>query len=237
MSEFLIQYPDEEDGLDETQSDIDSSEQETIITDDKDDHLKKARFTPLEIVTGEVDDGVLSDPDGFKEDMRTISRHLDLLEQRIVQLGLDFESKLKYDSHKEKIIDNLHAELQVYKDGLIERLLRPVFMDIIEVVDDTRRLLKDLKKRGEEDNSAKLNKILDSIPSDLEDLLYKHGVEIIQSDSDTFNPAYQKVLKVATTESENLDKKIHERLKNGYSWEGKLLRHEMVSVWQFSSNS
>lgn len=148
-------------------------------------------------------------------------------------LQSDFQSKLKYDSHKEKIIDALHAELQAYKNGLLEKLLRPIFMDIIDVTDDTRKLLKDLSAKGEDDNRERLRKIAASLPVDLEDLLYKHGVEVLNSDGDDFNPAVQKVVKTVETDDEMLDKKICERLKNGYTLDGKLIRHEMVSVWQF----
>ena len=196
---------------------------------DKSELERSVKDIPFEIFTGYNKDGNIL----TKEDIQEIAERFTALEQQIVQLSTEFQSKLKYDTHKDKIIDNLHAELQSYKNGVLEKLLRPVFMDVIEVIDDIRRLIKDLKSKDEVDNSEKLKKFFEAVPEDLEDLLYKHGVEVVQSKSTLFDPGVQKVVKVMPTEEASLDKSICERLKNGYTWEGKLLRHEVVNVWQF----
>lgn len=184
---------------------------------------------PFEIISG---DEVASDS-LLKSDLTHIKKRIGQLSSQVESLSAEFQSKLKYDSHKEKIIDNLHSELQVHKNGLMGKLLRPVFMDIIEVIDDTKRLIKDLNRKTEEDSSTKVMKYFSQIPEDLEDLLYKHGVDVVQSTEETFNPSSQKVVKTLPTANQNLDKKVAERLKNGYSWEGKLIRHEVVNVWQY----
>ncbi|MCB0567595.1 MAG: nucleotide exchange factor GrpE [Phaeodactylibacter sp.] len=165
--------------------------------------------------------------------LESLQKQISNLESQLAELHQDFKSKIKYDTHKEKIIDNLHSELQAHKNGLLEKLLGPVFLDVIEVIDDTRRLLKDIKSRGEDGNAEKLWKILDSIPEDLEDMLDKHGVEVARSLTDQFDPSLQKVVRVVSTDQEQLDKTVQERLKNGYRWQEKLLRREMVNVWQY----
>jgi molecular chaperone GrpE len=170
-----------------------------------------------------------SDSPALSEDARAL---FSALQADIRNIQADFQSKLKYDAHKEKIIDALHAELQAYKNGLLDKLLRPIFMDIIDVADDTRKLLKDLSAKGEEDNPERLRKIAAGLPADLEDLLYRHGVEVLVSEGEEFNPGAQKVVKTVETDDETLDKKVCERLKNGYTLDGKLIRHEIVSVWQ-----
>lgn len=160
--------------------------------------------------------------------------HVVLIEQQVSQLSIEFQSKLKYDAHKDKVIDNLHAELQTYRNGLAEKFLRPIFMDIIEIIDDNRRLIKDLKARGDDGNPEKIWKLLETVPDDLEDMLYKHGVDVMRSEEDgVFNPSLHKAIKILATEDESFDKRISERLKNGYIWEGRLLRQEAVSVWKF----
>jgi len=156
-----------------------------------------------------------------------------LIEQQLNQLSFEFQSKLKYDTHKDKVIDNLHTELQTYKNGLTDKLLRPIFMDIIEIIDDNKRLIKDLKARGDDGNPEKIWKLLETIPDDLEDMLYKHGVDVMRSEDGIFNPSLQKAMKILATDDEAFDKRISERLKNGYTWEGRLLRQEVVSVWKF----
>jgi len=46
---------------------------------------------------------------------------LDLLVTKLYTLQAEFQSKLKYDQHKDKIIDDLHRELQEYKSDLINK--------------------------------------------------------------------------------------------------------------------
>ncbi len=236
MNEHPDQNPDElemppprGEGAEETTGD----DVEQVVMPDDPEPAMLGKGIPFEIYTGIGDD----DTQLTKEDFKTLTARFAAVEQQLVQLGTEFQSKLKYDAHKEKVIDNLHAELQTHKNGLIEKLLRPVFMDIIEVVDDTRRLLKDLKAKGEDSNPEKLKKLLESMPDDLEDLLDKHGVEVVQYEGEAFNPALQKVVKTIPTPEESLDKQVSERLKNGYRWEGRLLRHEVVNVWQFQKPS
>ena len=158
--------------------------------------------------------------------LRNIVSKLDRLEKH-------FEGKLKYDQHKEQTIDKLHHELQQYKDDLIGKLLKPVFMDIIEVIDDLHKILRSLAQKGALDNPEKLLKVLKEIPEDLEDKLYRHGVEVMDLESNVFNPTYQKILKVVLTPEANLDKTINEKLKKGYQLEGKLIRHEMITVFKY----
>ncbi|MBK8565942.1 MAG: nucleotide exchange factor GrpE [Saprospiraceae bacterium] len=235
MNEYPDQNPDELEippPHGEEEQEVAKDLEQVVISDDLEPTMR-GKDIPLEINTGIGDDEILL----TKEDFQVLTAHFAAVEQQLEQLGTEFQSKLKYDAHKEKIIDNLHAELQTYKNGLIEKLLRPIFMDIIEVVDDTRRLLKDLKAKGEDTNPEKLKKLLESIPDDLEDLLDKHGVEVVQAESEAFNPAVQKVVKTVPTPEESLDKQVSERLKNGYRWEGRLLRHEVVNVWQFQKPS
>ena len=178
-------------------------------------------------------DAPISGPTEQDTILNDIAASLSALEKKADTMQSDFQSKLKYDAYKDKIIDTLHAELQRYKNDLLTSLLRPIYMDIIELVDDTRKLLKDLDKRDASEQPEQMKKIITNFPGDLEDLLYKHTVEIAVSDATLFNPTVQKAIKVVPTDDEALDKTICERIKNGYSLNGKLIRHEIVSVYQF----
>lgn len=156
------------------------------------------------------------------------------IKKELSLLNSDFQSKLKYDLHKEKVIDNLHNELQIHKDGLGMKLLKPVIMDIISIIDDTNKMLRNYDDPTTmEKDFEKLLKWVRTIPYDLEDLLYKYGVEVLESTEEKYDPSIQKVLKVELTDDEKLDKNILKKIKNGYRWENKLIRHEMVSVLKF----
>ncbi len=158
------------------------------------------------------------------------------IQQQLETLSRDFQSSLKYDQHKEKIIDKLHLELQEYKKGIAAKILRPLFMDIINVIDDTKKLMRSLKEKKEETNTEKLWKILNGLPEDLEEVLYRNGVDTEKSSETHFNSNNQKILKAIPTDQKELDKSIKDRLKNGYRWEGKLIRHELVTVFKYEKS-
>jgi molecular chaperone GrpE len=214
-----------------------SSEEEELIknidsSQEDNDQKEKIKDIPFEVTVNESD---LSTGE-FSLNTEQISKKLEGINEQIIQLSNDFQTKLKYDSHKEKIIDNLHRELQEYKEDLLGKLMRPIFMDVIDVIDDVGKILKNLRDKESLNDLEKLKKIAIGIPEDLEDVLYKHGVDIIETEDVGFNPSLQKVLKVIPTNQKDLDKTICEKIKNGYRWNDKLIRHEMVSVYRFRAS-
>jgi len=197
---------------------------------DKDNSPFPTNSLPFEIITKAEE----INSEHSEVEAKILLKQLSSLENKIDQLSVEFQSKLKYDKHRESIIDNLHAELQQHKNGLMEKLLRPIFMDIIELIDDNRSLVKDMALNNEDENPKKLKRFFGAVSEDLEDLLYKHGVEAMEvMTNNVFNPSVQRVIKTINTEEKQLDKRVAEKLKSGYKWEGRLLRHQIVSVWQF----
>ncbi len=161
-----------------------------------------------------------------KKDDQLASIHL-----AIGNLEQEFQQKLKYDAHKDKIIDALHRELQEYKNELLSRLLRPVFSDIIKVMEDNKKLRSVKLETGEFD-FARLRNAFEGALLDLEDLLSRNGVEAFTSEGDIFDSGRQKILKVVETSDKELNGKISERHRCGYEWEGRILRPELVSVFK-----
>ena len=157
---------------------------------------------------------------------------IDALRQQMISLNQEFQSKLKYDAHKEKIIDALHQELQEYKNDIIKKQMLSVFMDIIKIIDDIRKWMRHYRNQ---DSAArdplKLFKYLESIPSDLEDLFYWQGVKSFTGESPTFDPARQRVSRKIETAVKEQDHTIAESLRPGYEWEGKIIRPEMVALY------
>ncbi len=161
---------------------------------------------------------------------------LNEIEARQVTLEKEFQSKIKYDQHKETIIDNLHRELQAYKDDFKKQMLKPVILDIIQTIDSLNKMVKHYSSQNNSNiDPEKLLGVLEDVPSDLEDILYRQGVEPYQCEDDHFHPERQRILKTKVTDSESLDKSIAERARKGYEWEGKILRQEMVEVYKFKS--
>ncbi len=161
---------------------------------------------------------------------------LDTLGERFGILEAEFESKIKYDRHREKIIDNLHKELQDYKNDLVKSLLRPMIMDIIYAIDNNTTLVNNLKKESESD-PQELIKQMEEIPSELEDILFRQGVDPFNCEQPQFDPKRQKIVKTEITDDPLNDKIISKRVHNGYQWEGKVLCRERVNVYLYKPGS
>jgi molecular chaperone GrpE len=179
--------------------------------------------------------GFSANNDTAKNILELPSEAIDAIKNGITNLEKDFQTKLRYDQHKEKIIDNLHEELQGYKNDLYKKLQQPILLDIIHVMDDIKKLLgAHEEKDPAELDPEKLLKQMRDIPFDLEHLLYRQGVEPFSSKGgEKFDPAKQKVLKPITTGDKSEDKTIAKTIKNGYEWEGKIIRPEHVAVYVF----
>ncbi len=153
-----------------------------------------------------------------------IVQQLDLLHE-------EFQNKLKLDAHKNKIIDNLHQDLQDYKDDFLKKYLKSIIMDVIQIIDNIRKLAAHYSSRELVANDLpKLLRLLESIPSDLEDLFYRHGVKPFSCEGNIFDPTRQRVLKTLKTPDASKDKTVAESLRPGYEWDGKVIRPEMVAA-------
>ncbi len=165
-----------------------------------------------------------------------------VIKNQIDELSNAFESKLKYDAHKNKIIDDLHRNLQDFREGLVKKYIHRIIMDIIKVVDDMRKFTIHYKNQADTDaptdeKTEKLLKYIENTASDLEDLFSWEGVVPFSCEGDVFDPARQRVLKKIDTDDPEKDKIVAERLRPGYEWDGKVVRPEMVSAYAYHIES
>ncbi|MCP4108220.1 MAG: nucleotide exchange factor GrpE [Desulfobacteraceae bacterium] len=152
--------------------------------------------------------------------------------QQLDLLHGEFQNKLKLDAHKNKIIDNLHQDLQDYKDDFLKKYLKSVIMDVIQIIDNIRKLAAHYSNKELSDNDLpKMLRLLESIPTDLEDLFYRHGVKPFSCEGNIFDPTRQRVLKTLKTPDTSRDKTVAESLRPGYEWDGKVIRPEMVAAY------
>lgn len=159
---------------------------------------------------------------------------LDGLKEQFGILEAEFKSKIKYDGHKEKIINDLHREVQEYKNDLIKNFLRPIIMDTIHTIDDITKLVDNYDSKDSlELDPLKLVKQMKGIASDLEDILFRQGVESFNCEQLEFEPKQQKIIKTEITDDQSKDKTISRRVHNGYKWEENVLRREMVDVYVY----
>ncbi|MBL0700797.1 MAG: nucleotide exchange factor GrpE [Desulfosarcina sp.] len=156
---------------------------------------------------------------------------LESLEKQIEQLSNEFKSKLKYDAHKEKIIDDLHHELQQYKNDIIKKQSMTIILDMIKVVDGIRKFSAYHKDKEPSDlEFGKLIDFIESIPSDIEDVFSLQGVKTFTCNNEVIDPARQKIVKKTVTTDKSKDKMVTGTIYHGYECDDKVIRPEMVQI-------
>lgn len=157
------------------------------------------------------------------------------LQQQIETLQRGFESKIKYDASKEKVIDSLHRELQTYREDMHFKILRPILLDLITVYDDLDNLIKHAQTQemiGE--SETRLRRNLETFVGTIEEILSRYGVEAYSEEGDSMVPQRQRSIKVIETDIAERDRLIAERIRKGFAYEGKILRPEFVATFKYT---
>ena len=144
-----------------------------------------------------------------------------------------FEKKLLYDKHKDTIIDNLHKEVQDYRDDMHSKIIKPLLMSIIQVKDSMEKSERiHREKNAEELDATKLLNLFASFAEELGDVLDMYNVVQYKEEGNSFKAIRQKIVKVEKTEDDELDKYIKQSLSYGYELDGKVLSPEKVVVYK-----
>jgi molecular chaperone GrpE len=156
----------------------------------------------------------------------------DDLGRRIDALRSTFERELRGEGSRERIVDRLHAELQDYKQDLLLKVQRPIFIDLIQLHDDVGKMVA-ARERAEPDTagSASFRGLLESIQTAIEDILYRQGVEPFSLETSEFDAKRQRAISTAPTEDSGLNKTVAARIRKGFVAGEKLIRPELVSVF------
>ena len=152
---------------------------------------------------------------------------------KLEELTKLFQTKMQYDSSKDKMIDKLHAELQKYKDGLVFQILRPIVMNIIHLHDDMGKMIRDCQAQKKKNNE--LVECLLNYQESIEDLLYDYGFEVYETEGDMVNPKRQHILKTIPTSIPELSRTVKERFRKGFQYEDIIIRKEFVSTFLFNN--
>jgi molecular chaperone GrpE len=154
------------------------------------------------------------------------------LTRRLDSLQTLFERELRAEASRERVIDRLHAELQEYKQDLMLKVQRPVFVDLIQLHDDLGKMIEARTPDGAEpERAVAVRGILESIRTAIEDILYRQGVEPFALEGDSFAPHKQRAVSTVPTGDPGRNKTIAARLRKGFQAGERLIRPEIVSVF------
>lgn len=155
--------------------------------------------------------------------------------QLLTELGEQFKDRLSYDAKQEKIVDNMHAELQNYRNDMYAMLLKPLLVDIIEVVDNIRKAGLAFAEQGEAEKKA--STIITDFILDLHNVLDSYGVEVYKTmPGENYIPIQQRIVSVVVTNQPELNSKIAESLGFGYRYKGKVIWAEKVKTYKYQIN-
>jgi molecular chaperone GrpE (heat shock protein) len=174
-----------------------------------------------------------NEPSVENSPIEVISDSLQELSDKVEQMNQLFMQKIAHTAHEEKIVDQMHAELQKYKQDMYAQLVRPILLDIIEIRDSILRMSASYASKPEEAQSIPLKTFRD-YAFDVQDILEKNNITIYDSnEGDDFSPIKQKAIKKVTTPVEELHGKIAESLSSGYEYLGKTISPEKVVVYVY----
>lgn len=175
----------------------------------------------LEKKEGELDFGKIQE---------ILSHQKQILEQ-IDFLNKLFQARIRYTDHEEKVIDQMHKELQKYKEDMYAQLVRPILLDVIEVRDSILRMSGAYLTKPEGEQNIP-NKVFADYALDLQDILEKNQVEVYRSKPrDSFEPLKQRIIKKVVIQDETMHGRVAESLSCGYSYKGQAISPEKIAIY------
>ncbi|MDG3004714.1 nucleotide exchange factor GrpE [Paludisphaera mucosa] len=196
------------------------------------DYVETERAIAVEEEAGpaEPEAGPAAEPPpfaAFAEEVREAFARLgDQVHQKLAGLQAQFDREVRAEANRERIVDRLHAELQEYKQDLVLKVQRPIFVDLIQLHDDVGKMAHAVAPEAEAFRGT-----LESIQTALEDVLYRQGVEPFRAEGDAFDPRRQRAVTTVPTADPALAKTIAARIRPGFQSGDKVIRPEVVSVY------
>src|SRR5438105_2583840 len=148
-----------------------------------------------------------------------IPQRLDVLLTEMQSLRQDFDTKVKYDESKERLIDTLHRELQAYREGMHFKILRPLLLDLITMYDDLGKAVDDMQATNSDSSFQQIIQNFALFQQTIEEMLRRNGVDAFCVEDSTLVASRQRVLKVFTTADPTQDKQIARRVRKGFLYE------------------
>jgi molecular chaperone GrpE len=190
--------------------------------------LPEARFTlPRERTIREVRDHRAVE----RSHQQQVLSMLSSLQQNFTSLLQVVTNRLSYDKTKEAAFNRLYQEMEELKQDQELNQLRPLYIDLILLIDRMNNIYNDKLNSGDKD--SELIQILRSLSHEVLEILYRRGVELIVTTSNTFDPKLQQVVEVIPTNNPSEDNKIVHMVRHGFKYKDVVLRPEEVVVKKY----
>ena len=169
---------------------------------------------------------------------KEILEKLDAVQQALSELQQTFDDKIAEDTHKNGLFDNMHRELTRYQNGLMDKIVETMAMDIIQLVDSTKGHIRVYeKKEPTEDNYKRLFRVIKGIAEDLEDILYRQSIESYNVAGREVDVKRQRIIQTIPTDDKRKDNLVAVRAAEGYEKDGKIIRPERIKIYKYEPNA
>ncbi|MCD8215701.1 MAG: nucleotide exchange factor GrpE [Clostridiales bacterium] len=171
-------------------------------------------------------------------DASTEPRDTELILEAIAKLQQCFDDKIEQDEYKNTLFDNMHRELVRYQNGIMDKIVETLALDIIQLVDSTKGHISIYeKKEPTEDNYKRLLKIVNGIAEDMQDILYRQNIEAYSIPGNDVDTRRQKIIQILETNCSSEDNTTAVRVAEGYEKEGKIIRPERIKIFKYKPDS
>lgn len=137
----------------------------------------------------------------------------------------------RISEERERIIDRLHHENQQLKQGEMQRVLLPIFRDLIRFNDDLKTTAASYFGQA---GSEKIEKELTCYRETIDDILYRYGVEQIDvTVGGSFNPKEHRAVATISTADETADRTISKIIRGGFRTDTAMIRNAEVEVCRY----
>ena len=187
---------------------------------------------PLEENTAEFEEET---PNETTKLTAPVETKLDQLLAALEALQAQFGEKIAVDTHKNALFDEMHQELIRYQNGILDKIVETMALDIIQMADSTKRSLRLYEeKEPSEDNYRRLLRVIEGIAEDLDDILYRQSIEPYQVAGAQVDVRRQKIVQTVETDQQDRDNLVAVRVADGYEKNGKVIRPERIKIYKYS---
>jgi molecular chaperone GrpE (heat shock protein) len=178
----------------------------------------------------QVDETPSSSPD--ERISRQMLAAIESLATEFSDLNRTIESRLRYDKVKEEAFERLYAELEDLKKNSAFEQISPLYMDLILLFDRIENIRQDID--GSTTAPSPQKDVLKTLSDELLEILYRRGVELINTTDQTFDPSVQQAIGAQPTFSEVEKNQIDRVVRRGFRYRERIIRAEEVIIKKYS---
>ena len=170
------------------------------------------------------------------ENSEKMFEEMKALNEKIANLNDMFLKKIQSMEFEKNVVNDLHKELQGYKDDLYFKLIKPTLMDLIDMKNSFKRGIENFSQKTE---AEKIN-FLETFIFEIDTILEKNDIEIYETDitnEQNFNVKKQKIIEKIETDKKENHGKVFKVKSNGYIYKGKVISPEKVEVYVYNEKS